>query len=163
MVKIFTVRATHYKITERFKKLGVSGDRLRLEGFSPREQLLSSYHEVDIALDTFPYPGGTTTAESLWMGVPVLSLYGDDFLSRIGASMLNEAGKDDWIAKDQANYIELAIKFAKDLKSLDTTRKQLRMNLKKSSLFNGKTFAKGFQESIKEMWRTLENEVNLKQ
>ena len=150
------------KITERFEKLGVSVDRLRLEGFSPREQLLSSY-EVDIALDTFPYPGGTTTAESLWMGVPVLSIYGDDFLSRIGASMLNEAGKDDWIAKDQANYIELAIKFAKDLKSLDTTRKQLRMNLKKSSLFNGKTFAEGFQESIKEMWRTLENEVNLKQ
>tara|TARA_Y100001978_G_scaffold186596_1_gene186476 strand:+ start:204 stop:668 length:465 start_codon:yes stop_codon:yes gene_type:complete len=146
----------------QFEKLGISRDRLRLEGFSPRDQLLRSYQKIDIALDTFPYPGGTTTAESLWMGVPVLTIRGDDFLSRIGASMLHEAGNDDWIAIDQAHYVELAIKFAKDLKYLGDLREQLRPKVKNSSLFNGRTFAKQFQDNIKAMWRTLENEVNLR-
>ena len=87
---------------------------------------------------------------------------GDDFLSRIGASMLYETGNDDWIAIDQAHYVELAIKFAKDLKYLGDLRQHLRPKIKNSSLFNGRTFAKQFQENIKEMWRTLENEVNLR-
>ena len=96
------------------------------------------------------------------MGVPVLSIHGDDFLSRIGASMLHETGNHDWVATDQAHYVELAIKFARDLESLANIRQHLRPKIKNSSLFDGRTFAKQFQENLKEMWRTLENEANLR-
>ena len=68
--------------------------------------------QVDIALDPFPYPGGTTSAESLWMGVPVLTMEGKNFLSRVGETIIKNAGYSNWVASSKDDYIKKAIKFS---------------------------------------------------
>lgn len=87
-------------------------DRITLPQASPRKQYLSSYNSVDIMLDTFPYPGGTTTCEALWMGVPILTLTGHTLLARQGVSMLSCVGLNDWIAENEDDYIQKAVEFA---------------------------------------------------
>ncbi|NOT81327.1 MAG: tetratricopeptide repeat protein, partial [Gallionella sp.] len=111
---------------QKFAAQGVTGDRLCLEGSSPRAELLAAYQRVDIALDPFPYPGGTTTCEALWMGVPMLTKRGDRFLSHMGESILHNAGLPDWIAQDEDDYVAKAIQFAGDLPKLAALRAGLR-------------------------------------
>jgi len=89
---------------ERFARHGIAPERLLLEGASPRAEYLAAYHRVDIALDPFPYPGGTTSVEGLWMGVPVLSLRGATALSRQGESLLQNLGLPGWVAADEDDY-----------------------------------------------------------
>src|SRR5208283_1021805 len=80
---------------QRFAARGITPDRLLLEGTSPRAQMLEAYNRVDIILSPFPYPGGTTSAEGLWMGVPVITRRGDRFLSHLGESIARNAGLAD--------------------------------------------------------------------
>lgn len=136
----------------RFAAHGVAAERLVLEGHSPRSELLAAYHRVDIALDPFPYPGGTTSAEALWMGVPVLTRRGDRFLSHVGESVVSNAGLADWIAEDDADYIEKSRRFAADVEHLAQLRKSLRSQLIHSPLFNAKRFARNFEHALSEMW-----------
>ncbi len=77
-----------------------------------RSEYLAPYQQVDIALDPFPYPGITTTVESLWMGVPVLTLEGKSFISRQGVGLSMNAGLASWIARDHDDYVALAVKHA---------------------------------------------------
>ena len=98
---------------ERFAGHGITSDRLILEGKSPRAELLKAYNRVDIALDPFPYPGGTTSAEGLWMGVPVITRRGDCFLSHIGESIAHNAGLSDWIADNDDDYVAKAVMHTK--------------------------------------------------
>ena len=77
---------------------------LILEGPSPRTEYLEAYNRVDMVLDTFPYPGGTTSFDAIWMGVPVLTLKGERFLSHMGESIAHNAGQAEWIAADRHDY-----------------------------------------------------------
>ena len=77
-----------------------------MEGYTPRAEYLASYNRVDIALDPFPYPGGTTTIEGLWMGVPIITKKGNRFLSHAGETIANNAGLQNWIAKSDDDYVE---------------------------------------------------------
>lgn len=135
-------------IRDLFVSLGIDSDRLILEGWSPRAELLSSYSRVDIALDPFPYPGGTTSAEGLWMGVPVLTRRGDRFLSHIGESIANNAGYGEWVAMDNEEYIKMAVNFASDIPMLTNLRAEMRNKLKMSPLFDAKRFAANFGDAI---------------
>ncbi|MBW8720344.1 MAG: tetratricopeptide repeat protein, partial [Polaromonas sp.] len=111
---------------ERFAVHGIKPERLILEAYVPRSNYLAAYQRVDIGLDPFPFPGGTTTAEALWMGIPVLTLAGERFLSRQGVGLLMNAGLPDWIATDTDDYLARAVSHASDLQRLAALRGGLR-------------------------------------
>ena len=104
-------------------------------------------------LDTFPYPGGTTTCEALWMGVPTLTLAGDTLLARQGASMLAAAGLEEWIATSVADYIAKAAALSGDLPRLAALRAGLREQVSVSPLFDAKRFAHHFEDALWGMWQ----------
>ncbi|MBU0623099.1 MAG: tetratricopeptide repeat protein [Gammaproteobacteria bacterium] len=141
---------------ERFAKHGIDAQRLMLEGAESRERYFAAYQRVDIALDPFPYPGGTTTVESLWMGVPVLNLSGESFLFRQGAGFLTNAGLAEWVAASQEEYVAKAMSFASDLDRLAALRAGLRQQAGSSPLMDGKRFAGYFAEALQGMWRQVQ-------
>ena len=115
--------------------------RVDLFGGSSREEYLKAYFDVDIVLDTFPFPGGTTTAEALWMGVPTITLTGNTLVARQGESMLGCVGLNDWIAHSEPDYVLLAIAKAADLDTLAQLRAGLRDVALQSPLFDAAAFA----------------------
>ena len=135
-------------LIKRFERFNISSDKLILEESSPRVDLLKSYNRVDIALDTFPYSGGTTSFELSWMCVPLLTMQGSKFISNCGVSINRNLQMEEWIAKNEDEYINKAITFSKDFNQLNKTRSYLRYNSRKSTLFDSKTFYKDFINSI---------------
>lgn len=140
------------QMLERFVSFGIDADRVELFGTVSRREYLEAHRHVDMILDTFPYTGGTTTCEALWMGVPTLTLNGTTMLSRQGASMLTCAGLSDWIAEDEDEYVRKAIDFASDLSRLSALREGLREQVLASPLFDGKLFARNFETALIDMW-----------
>jgi predicted O-linked N-acetylglucosamine transferase (SPINDLY family) len=130
----------------------IAGDRLLIEGPSPRPQYLARYGDVDIALDPFPYTGGATSAEALWMGVPVLTLEGEALVARQGLGLLRNCGLDDWIARDPEDYVHKAARRAADLQGLADLRAGMRARLLHSPLFDGARFARDFEAALLQMW-----------
>jgi predicted O-linked N-acetylglucosamine transferase (SPINDLY family) len=112
------------------------------------ERHLEGYGEVDIALDTTPHNGATTTCEALWMGVPVVTLAGDRSQARMGVSILSAAGCREWIATDAAGFVAIARRLAGDLDALQTIRGGLRAKVSASPLMDGKTFARDFERVL---------------
>ena len=141
------------RVVARFAAAGVDGARLALEGPSPRRAYLEAYRRVDIALDPFPFPGGTTTAEALWMGVPVLTLAGERFLERQGVGLMMNAGLPDWIAADADEYVARAAAHAGDLPRLAALRGRLRQQVQASPVFDATLFAHDFAAALRGMWR----------
>ena len=113
----------------RFAARGVDPDRVILEDGVVRAELLESYRRVDVALDPFPYNGGTTTVESLWMGVPVVTLRGSTFSARVGASVLGACGCEEWIADDPEDYVETAVALASSPPRLEQQGQRLRQRV----------------------------------
>lgn len=139
-------------LLERFAQVGIAADRLVMEPASDYESYLDSYGLVDIALDPFPYTGGTTTIESLWMGVPVITLKGDRLLSRQGESMLMALGLGDWVASSEDEYFEKAVSFARDATALADLRGGLRSRLESSPLMDSRRFANDLEGVFRGMW-----------
>jgi len=108
----------------RFHKFGIGPDRLQLEGPEPHFDFLRAYERMDVALDPFPYNGGTTTTEALWQGVPVVTFYGDRWASRTSASLLRAAGLAEFVAPDIDGYVDQAIRLASN--PIRLTREQLK-------------------------------------
>ena len=127
---------------------GIDAARLDLRGASPHAQMLAEYGDVDVALDSFPYNGGLTTCEALWMGVPVVAIEGEAMISRQSASLLKAAGLDDWVARDAADYAARAALLARDAKALGARRAGLRDRLAQSPLLDGARFAKRFEAAL---------------
>ena len=141
------------QVATRFAALGIPAGRLRMEGFGTREQYLASYRQVDIALDPFPFPGGTTSVEALWMGVPVLTLAGDRFLSRQGVGLMMNAGLEQWVASDAQDYLARALRLSSDLPALAHLRDHLRAQVLASPLFDAGSFALEFEAALRAMWQ----------
>jgi len=139
-------------LAKRFAAQGIGAERLILEGLPTRESSLNAYNRVDIALDPFPYPGGTTTVEALWMGVPVLTLAGHSLASRLGESYLQNTGMPQWIACDQEAYLALATRYAADLPALAALRNGLRARVTASPIYDASRFAQHFDEALRGMW-----------
>jgi predicted O-linked N-acetylglucosamine transferase (SPINDLY family) len=140
-------------IAARFARRGVAQERLLLEGRSPYADYLAAYGRVDIALDPFPYAGGMTTAECLWMGVPVVTLVGDRFISHQGESLLHAAGLPEWIAADTQDYLAIARRAASDPEALARTRAGLRERVRRSALFDAPRYARHLEDAWRGMWR----------
>jgi predicted O-linked N-acetylglucosamine transferase (SPINDLY family) len=141
------------QFVERLQQHGIDPARVTMHGAVPREAYLDAHAEVDVILDTFPFPGGTTTCEALWMGVPPLTLAGDTLLARQGASMLTAAGLEDWVATSVADYVDKAVALAGDLPKLAALRAGLREQVSASPLFDAKRFARNFEAALWGMWR----------
>jgi len=138
---------------ERFAVHGIDPVRLIFEDYVPRASYLAAYHQVDIALDPFPFPGGTTTVEALWMGIPVLTLAGERFLSRQGVGLLMNAGLPEWVAADPDDYVARAVSHAGDLHALALLRAGLRQQVLASPIFDAPRFAQHFEAALRGMWR----------
>lgn len=142
--------AEHYR--RKFAEQGVEADRLLLEGQSGFEEYLRSYRQVDIALDPYPYNGGTTTVQAMWMGVPTLALHGDRYVAHMGESILHAAGMPEWIAAEEGEYIAKAVAFAGDAASLATLRAGLRARLLASPICDAPGFARNLEAAFRAMW-----------
>ena len=114
---------------------------------------LQRYHEVDLALDTFPYNGTTTTCEALWMGVPVLTLQGRCHAGRVGASLLSRVGLQEFVAQNQSDYVEKAVAWAERRESLGELRSSLRERLLGSPVMDAGRLARGLETAFREAWR----------
>lgn len=143
---------TQSLLTGRFANHGIGEERLLLRRGAPRGQYYATYSEVDIALDPFPRTGGTTTAEALWMGVPVVTLAGQRYVERISASKLTAVGLADLIAKNPEEYIEKAVSLARDPARRTDLRKYLRERMAQSPLGDGKGLARAIESAYTEMW-----------
>lgn len=139
---------------DRFARHGVAPDRLILEGPSLWGDYFQAYQRVDLILDTFPYPGGTTSVDALWMGAPVLTLKGDRFLSRLGESIAQNAGQSDWIARDRDDYVAKAVALACDWEGLASVRSALRGQVSNTPLCAPERFARHFGDALWGMWRS---------
>jgi predicted O-linked N-acetylglucosamine transferase (SPINDLY family) len=138
---------------QRFAQQGILPERLILEGASSRAELLAAYQRVDIALDTFPYNGTNTSADALWMAVPVITRTGDCFISRCGESILSNAELDDWVATDDDDYLAKAVYFSWDIANLAELRTQLREKILTSPLFDATNFARNFEAALWSMYQ----------
>lgn len=135
----------HKRFVAQFAAHGIAEERLLIEGRRIGiGNHLSRYHEVDIALDTFPYHGTTTTAEALWMGVPLITLAGTDHHSRVGVSLLTNVGHPEWIAADWNDYTARAVALARDLPRLLALRTALREEMRRSPLMDAPAYAAEF-------------------
>ncbi|MFA6012760.1 MAG: tetratricopeptide repeat protein [Desulfobacteraceae bacterium] len=144
---------TRRYILERFDHYGIPAERIWFEGYkvSMKEHFLL-YGTVDIALDTFPYNGTTTTCEALWMGVPVIVLKGTTHASRVGSSLLHQVGLDDFVASSEEEYIEKAVALSKDTNLLTGLRLIMRERLSGSNLFNSIVFSSKIEAAFRDMW-----------
>ncbi|MBN3761801.1 tetratricopeptide repeat protein [Burkholderia sp. Ac-20365] len=140
-------------IARKFAAHDIAPQRLTLEGESPRDQYFAAYNRVDIALSPYPYSAGTTTAEALWMGVPVLCLTGDRFVMHICESMLHTVGLEEWIAPDRQAYVEKAVAFSNDRTALAHLRGTLRARMLNSPLGDAPRFARSLDAAFHAMWQ----------
>jgi predicted O-linked N-acetylglucosamine transferase (SPINDLY family) len=141
------------RLIEAFEAAGVSGERLALRGFSPHAQMLAEYGEVDIALDPFPFGGGLTSCEALWMGVPVVTLPGDRPASRQTIGFLRHVGLDECIAGSPADYAARATALAADVERLAALRRALRPRMAASPLCDGAVFTPTLEAAFRRMWQ----------
>jgi len=139
------------RLSRLFEEHGIAMSRVQLRAHA--SDLLAQYQDVDIALDPFPYNGCTTTAEALWMGVPVVTLVGEPFVSRHSLSHLSSVGLTETIADSPADYVERAVRLAADLPRLAELRAGLRARVATSSLGDGRRFANDLLGLLRDAWR----------
>lgn len=140
------------ELAERFALAGISEDRLEFFGHTQGiRDHLEHYHSVDVALDSFPYHGTTTTCEALWMGCPVVSQAGKVHVSRVGVSLLTAVGLSEFICGNRHEYIAKAVELASDSERLSTFRSGMRERLKASPLMDASAFARDFEFAVTEM------------
>ncbi len=146
------------RMTEVMETHGIAADRLIFADYLPatdnldQGRLLSRYHQVDIALDTFPYNGMTTTLDALWMGAPVVSLIGRRSLGRAGLSLLTTVGLPRFAVETLDAYVDLATKTAQDLDGLAALRSGLRAKMQASPLIDAAGFTRKFEAALRDMW-----------
>ena len=152
--KQFTDKYVRQQFLDLFFAGGIGAERLTL---LPRAATtaahLALYHQVDIALDPFPYNGTTTTCEALWMGVPVITLRGERHAGRVGASLLNKIGLGEMVAENQDQYVGIGIELAEDMNALENLRAGLRSHMQSSALCDGRAFARTMEYAFQKAWR----------
>lgn len=135
-----------------FVDAGVDQNRLIFTGPSALDAMMREYAEVDIALDTIPYNGGTTTFQALWMGVPVITLAGENFCGRMGMSIMHHLAMTDWIAQNRAEFVEIAVKKARHKTELLAVKQQLRERMLASPLCDTVGFAESMYHQLAHLW-----------
>lgn len=132
-------------VQAQFAQYGIDAARIRLQGPAEHYRFLETYGEIDLALDTFPYNGGTTTTEAIWQGVPVVSFSGDRWLSRTSSSILHAAGLGEFVGKTLDDYIAIAVRAANAPERLAELRRNMRSRLRDSAVCDTRTFARNME------------------
>ncbi|MEM9276162.1 MAG: tetratricopeptide repeat protein [Cyanobacteria bacterium P01_F01_bin.143] len=144
---------------EQFMSQGIDGARVILEKPTLKiENFFASYHKIDIALDPFPYNGGTTTCQALWMGIPVISLRGQQFFSRMSYSFLSNLGMGELSAETEEEYVAIALKLTQDLNKLSQIRASLRQRMKKSPIVDAAFATEQLEKAYHRAWRDRGND-----
>ncbi len=145
---------SHLKtVQERFAGEGISPDRLEFVGRQPWPEYVRTYSRIDISLDPFPWSGGITTCDALWMGTPVVSLAGQTAVGRGGMSILTNIGLPELIAQSDKEYVSTAVGLATDLPRLGELRRTLRPRMQASPLMDAPRFARNVEAAYRQMWR----------
>jgi predicted O-linked N-acetylglucosamine transferase (SPINDLY family) len=144
---------TQARLLARFADAGVAAERLAWAGWRPHAERLDVYHDMDLVLDTFPFSGCTTTCESLWMGVPVVTCPGETYMSRQSLSVLRAVGLTETIARNLDEYVAQAVSLANDLPRLAAIRAELRPQMARSPLCDGPRFAQHLLAVLRHVWR----------
>jgi len=140
-------------LIQDFERAGIAANRIATLPRVGSAEYLRSFDDVDVALDTTPYSGGTTTCDTLWMGVPIITAPGTRPISRSTASILATLGLSDWIAASPEDYVRLAVRYAEDRESLAELRRTLRGRMRASPLMNEPQFARDVEDAYRRMWR----------
>lgn len=142
-------RWTRDRLAARFAEAGLDASRVRvMPPTQSREEHLSAYSGIDVALDTFPYHGTTTTCEALWMGVPVITMMGRVHAARVGGSLLASAGLGELVADSERDYVRIAVSLARDEARLRAMKAGLRERFECSSVCDGPRFARAFESAL---------------
>ncbi len=144
------VREHYYR---EFERLGIARERVEISGRKSNVEHLAMYGRVDMALDTYPYNGTTTTCEAMWMGVPTLSLVGKAHASRVGLSLLSRVGLGDFAAATPDEYVAKAVAYSRELDNLARIRAALRAMMFNSPLCDAKGFVRSLEAAYRKMWR----------
>ena len=139
---------------ELFARCGIAEQQLDILPRLPFDEYLAAFRHVDIALDTFPYHGATTTCFSLWMGLPVIALEGTTHASRADVSMLANVGLPQLIAKSGDEYVDIAARLAHDLPALAELRASLRDRMAHAPNTDGRACARNLERAFRQMWVT---------
>ena len=144
---------TREKLFASFVACGVPRDRIECRGWSQHLAMLKEYGDIDIALDTFPFSGGLTSCDALYMGVPVLTLPGELPISRQTTSFLHAMGMTEWIAKDREDYIARAVQWAQAAEALSVLRAGIRNRMLSSIVCDGKAYARAIEDAFEHLLR----------
>jgi predicted O-linked N-acetylglucosamine transferase (SPINDLY family) len=140
-------------LLDLMQRQGISPDRIELIAGRPRLQYLELYHRMDVGLDSLPYNGHTTSLDSYWMGVPVVTLVGQTVVGRAGLSQLTNLGLPELIARTPEQYVQIAADLAGNLPRLAELRRTLRARLQASPLMDAPRFARNIEAAYRQMWR----------
>jgi protein O-GlcNAc transferase len=140
------------RLFSAFERYGVASDRIVPVEMRPRPRYLELYHQIDIGLDTFPYNGHTTSLDSYWMGVPVVTLVGNTVVGRAGLSQLTNLGLEELVAYTPSDFITISASLPSNLPRLAALRSSLRQRLESSPLTNAPRFARNLESAYRQMW-----------
>jgi len=149
----FADAAIRQRYRELFGQQGIAPGRLDLDGPSPYPDLMAAYRHIDIGLDPVPYNGGTTTYQALWMGVPVVTLAGRNFCSRMGASILSNLDLHDLIAEEADSYVDIAVRLANDRGRRQELRTGLRERILNAQSCDAALFTANLEARLRDAWR----------
>lgn len=147
------VTAVRQELAGNFARLGIAPDRLLLRGPSPHAEMLGEYADVDVALDSFPYNGGLTTCECLWMGVPIVALEAERMIGRQTSAMLRLLGLADWVAASVDDYVRLALDKSRQADAVGRLRATLRQRFAGSKICDAAGFARDLESAYRSMWK----------
>jgi protein O-GlcNAc transferase len=145
--------SSRQRVLETLGRQGVSAQRVEFVGFQHSAKYMQTYHRIDLALDTFPYNGHTTSLDSYWMGVPVVTLVGRTAVARAGWSQLNNLGLTELAAHSAEQYVQIATQLAGDLPRLSALRNGLRERMRQSTLMDGPRFARNIETAYRQLWQ----------
>jgi len=150
----FREEQTRAFVVDNLKKYGIEENRIKLLGFLPsHKDHMSAYNLMDVALDTIPYNGTTTSCEALWMGVPLITKEGERHSSRVGKTLLTAVGLEDWVTSSNEEYVAKAVECVQKRDQLRELKQTLRSRMQGSTLCDHVEFARKFESALRQMWK----------
>ena len=153
--RTFNDEAFRHSLTQAFSDRGIAPDRIELRGPSFHTEMLKEYADIDIALDPFPFTGGLTSCESLWMGVPVVTWPQNRVVSRQTGAFLHQIGLPELVAQDAGDYVRIALALANNHEKLADWRATLRERMRASPLMDVKGFTRQLESTLIDLYQRI--------